>query len=414
MATINRNYRKLSAGYLFPEIARRARIYQEAHPGAKLHKLGIGNTTEALPEAVLDGLHAKVDRLGNADTYTGYGDEQGDTPLREALSGYYKSLGVDIAADEFFVSDGAKADAANIQSIFDSDNVVAVQDPAYPVYVDSNVVSGRTGLFDKAKGEYDGFVYLAGTEENGFFPEPPAEKVDLIYLCSPNNPTGAVATHAQLQSFVDYARTHKAVIVFDAAYAEYIADESLPRTIFEIPGARECAIEINSFSKFAGFTGVRLGWTIVPKELVAEDSEPGELHRMWFRRQVTFFNGASNIAQYGGLAVLSKEGLAQSREIIAYYMENARIIREGLRSVGLTVFGGDNAPYLWVKTPGGMKSWDFFDQLLQQCQVIATPGSGFGAAGEQFIRVSAFGHRENIQAAVESIKRNLIVEEGNR
>lgn len=414
MATINRNYRKLSAGYLFPEIARRARTYQEAHPGAKLHKLGIGNTTEALPEAVLDGLHAKVDRLGNADTYTGYGDEQGDTPLREALSGYYKSLGVDIAADEFFVSDGAKADAANIQSIFDSDNVVAVQDPAYPVYVDSNVVSGRTGLFDKAKGEYDGFVYLAGTEENGFFPEPPAGKVDLIYLCSPNNPTGAVATHAQLQSFVDYARTHKAVIVFDAAYAEYISDESLPRTIFEIPGARECAIEINSFSKFAGFTGVRLGWTIVPKELVAEDSEPGELHRMWFRRQVTFFNGASNIAQYGGLAVLSKEGLAQSREIIAYYMENARIIREGLRSVGLTVFGGDNAPYLWVKTPGRMKSWDFFDQLLQQCQVIATPGSGFGAAGEQFIRVSAFGHRENIQAAVESIKRNLIVEEGNR
>lgn len=407
MATINKNYRKLSAGYLFPEIARRAKAYQEAHPGAKLHRLGIGNTTEPLPQAILDGLHAKVDKLGHANTYTGYGDEQGDTPLREALSGYYKNLGVDVAPDEFFVSDGAKADAANIQSIFDTHNVIAIQDPAYPVYVDSNVVSGRTGLFDKEQGEYEGFVYLAGTEENGFFPEPPRQKVDLIYLCSPNNPTGAVASHQQLQAFVDYARKHHAVIIFDAAYAEYISDDSLPRSIFEIPGARECAIEINSFSKFAGFTGVRLGWTIVPKELVAEDSEPGELHKMWFRRQVTFFNGASNIAQAGGLAVLSEDGLAQSRKIIAYYMENARIIREGLRSVGLTVFGGDNAPYLWVRTPNRMKSWEFFDQLLNECQVIATPGSGFGAAGEHFIRVSAFGHRQDIVEAVELIKRNL-------
>lgn len=413
MATINKNFRKLSAGYLFPEIARRAKAYQEAHPDAKLHRLGIGNTTEALPKAVLDGLHAKVDRLGDAKTYTGYGDEQGDTPLREALSGYYRDLGVEIVPDEFFVSDGAKADAANIQSIFGSDNVVAIQDPAYPVYVDSNVVSGRTGLFDRNRGEYEGFVYLAGTEENGFFPEPPQEKVDLIYLCSPNNPTGAVATHEQLQAFVDYARKNKAVIIFDAAYAEYISDDSLPRTIFEIPGARECAIEINSFSKFAGFTGVRLGWTIVPKELVAEDSEPGELHKMWFRRQVTFFNGASNIAQAGGIAVLSTDGLVQSRQIIAYYMENARIIREGLRSVGLTVFGGDNAPYLWVRTPNGMGSWEFFDQLLTQCQVIATPGSGFGAAGDRYIRVSAFGHRENIVEAVDLIKKNLVISKEN-
>jgi LL-diaminopimelate aminotransferase len=413
MATINKNFRKLSAGYLFPEIARRAKAYQEAHPDAKLHRLGIGNTTEALPKAVLDGLHVKVDRLGDAKTYTGYGDEQGDTPLREALSGYYRDLGVEIAPDEFFVSDGAKADAANIQSIFGSDNVVAIQDPAYPVYVDSNVVSGRTGHFDRNRGEYEGFVYLAGTEENGFFPEPPQEKVDLIYLCSPNNPTGAVATHEQLQAFVDYARKNKAVIIFDAAYAEYISDDSLPRTIFEIPGARECAIEINSFSKFAGFTGVRLGWTIVPKELVAEDSEPGELHKIWFRRQVTFFNGASNIAQAGGIAVLSTDGLVQSRQIIAYYMENARIIREGLRSVGLTVFGGDNAPYLWVKTPNGMGSWEFFDQLLTQCQVIATPGSGFGAAGERYIRVSAFGHRENIVEAVDLIKKNLVISKEN-
>jgi LL-diaminopimelate aminotransferase len=321
---------------------------------------------------------------------------------------------VEISPDEFFVSDGAKADAANIQSLFDASNVVAVQDPAYPVYVDSNVVSGRTGIFNRDAGKYEGFVYLAGTEENGFFPEPPTEKVDLIYLCSPNNPTGAVANHAQLQSFVDYAREHKAVIIFDAAYAEYISDDSLPKTIFEIPGARECAIEINSFSKFAGFTGVRLGWTIVPKELTAEDAEPGELHKMWFRRQVTFFNGASNIAQAGGIAVLSEEGLAQSRAIIAYYMENARIIREGLRSVGLTAFGGDNAPYVWVKTPNNLRSWEFFDQLLQQCQVIVTPGSGFGAAGEHYIRVSAFGHREQIETAIKSITDNLVItERGN-
>lgn len=414
MATINRNFRKLSAGYLFPEIARRAKSYQAAHPNVVLHKLGIGNTTEPLPPAVLAGLHAKVDGLGNADTYTGYGDEQGDTPLREALSAYYRQLGVEIDPEEFFVSDGAKADAANIQAIFDTSNVVAIQDPAYPVYVDSNVVSGRTGLFNRTLGQYDGFVYLPGTEENGFFPEPPQQKVDLIYLCSPNNPTGAVATHSQLQAFVDYAREHKAVIIFDAAYAEYIGDPSLPRTIYEIPGARECAIEINSFSKFAGFTGVRLGWTIVPKELVAEDSQPGELHTMWFRRQVTFFNGASNIAQAGGIAVLSSEGLAQSRAVIAYYMENARIIRDGLRSVGLTVFGGDNAPYLWVKTPGSLSSWDFFDQLLNQCQVIATPGAGFGAAGEQYIRVSAFGHRGNIEKAVASIKNNLDITEEAR
>lgn len=408
MAIINNNYRKLSAGYLFPEIARRAKTYQDAHPGSMLHKLGIGNTTEPLPESILAGLHEKVNRLGKADTYTGYGDEQGDTPLREALAAYYKDMGIDISPDEFFVSDGAKADAANIQSLFDENNVVAIQDPAYPVYVDSNVVSGRTGRFDKNQGKYGGFVYLAGTEENGFFPTPPEGKVDLIYLCSPNNPTGAVATHEQLQAFVDYARNHKAVIIFDAAYAEYISDDSLPKSIFAIPGARECAIEINSFSKFAGFTGVRLGWTIVPKQLSAEDSKPGELHAMWFRRQVTFFNGASNIAQAGGLAVLSKQGLAQSRAIIQYYMENARIIREGLQSAGLTVYGGDNAPYVWVKTPQGMNSWEFFDQLLNQCQVIVTPGSGFGSAGEHYIRVSAFGHRDNIQAAVQSIQNNLV------
>jgi LL-diaminopimelate aminotransferase len=407
MATINPHYRKLSAGYLFPEIARRAKAYQEEHPKAVLHKLGIGNTTEALPPAILQGLHAKVDALASVETYTGYGDEQGDTPLREALSTYYKRFGVTLQSDEFFVSDGAKADAANIQSIFSEDNIIAIQDPAYPVYVDSNVVSGRTGLFNEATGQYDKFVYLPGTVENNFFPEVPKSKVDLLYICSPNNPTGAVATHEQLASYVKYARENKAVIIFDAAYCEYISDETLPRTIYEIEGAKECAIEINSFSKFAGFTGVRLGWTIVPHQLVCEGTKEGEIRSMWNRRQVTFFNGASNISQAGGLAVLSEQGLIESREVIAYYMENARIIREGLKKVGLTVYGGDNAPYLWVKTPGSMTSWQFFDKLLHECEVITTPGSGFGPAGEGFIRISSFGHRENIEKAVMSIVKNL-------
>ena len=287
MATINTNYRKLAAGYLFPEIARRAAAFQEQHPEATLFKLGIGNTTEPLTPAILEGLHGKVDALSNVETYSGYGDEQGDTPLREALSRYYRDMGVEIAPDEFFVSDGAKADAGNLQSIFSLDNVIAVQDPAYPVYVDSNVVSGRSGGFNAEMGHYDGFVYMPGSAETNFFPAVPSEKVDLMYICSPNNPTGAVASHEQLAEYVEYARRHKAIIIYDAAYAEYISDPALPKTIYEIEGARECAIEINSFSKFAGFTGVRLGWSVVPKEVIAENSEPGEIHKMWNRRQVT-------------------------------------------------------------------------------------------------------------------------------
>ncbi len=407
MATINTNYRKLAAGYLFPEIARRAQAYQNSNPGVSLFRLGIGNTTEPLTPAVLAGLHGKVDALSNVDTYSGYGDEQGDTPLREALSGYYKDMGVDIASDEFFISDGAKADAGNLQSIFSSDNVIAIQDPAYPVYVDSNVVSGRSGEFNSQQGHYEGFVYMPGTVETNFFPKVPEKKVDLMYICSPNNPTGAVASHEQLAEYIAYARKNKAVIIYDAAYAEYISDSTLPKTIYEVEGARECAIEINSFSKFAGFTGVRLGWTIVPKEVMAENSQPGEIHKMWNRRQVTFFNGASNIAQAGGLAVLSEKGLAEARDLIAYYMENARIIREGMQKVGFDVHGGDNAPYVWVKGPQGMSSWDLFDVFLTQCNVIVTPGSGFGPAGEGYVRLSAFGHRENIEQAVESIVSNL-------
>jgi LL-diaminopimelate aminotransferase len=284
-----------------------------------------------------------------------------------------------------------------------------VQDPAYPVYVDTNVISGRAGAHNSEKGLYEGLIYMPCTEENGFFPEVPKEKIDLIYLCSPNNPTGAVATREQLGTFVDYARKNRAVILYDASYSEYIADQSLPRTIYEIEGAAECAIEINSLSKFAGFTGVRLGWTVVPSTVMAEDSKPGEIRQLWNRRQSTFFNGASNIVQEGALAVFSEQGLSESARLVEYYMENARIIRSGMQSLGLTVYGGDNAPYIWLKTPGSMGSWEFFDKLLRETGVIGTPGAGFGPGGEGFFRLSAFGHREDIEAAVEAIKTNLIL-----
>ncbi|MDT4762040.1 LL-diaminopimelate aminotransferase [Sphaerochaeta sp. PS] len=407
MATINKNFEKLAGGYLFPEIARRTELWQKDNPEAKILRLGIGNTTEALPEAVCNAMRAKIDALSDRATYTGYGDEQGDTYLREALMHYYRRYGVSLEATEFFVSDGAKSDAANIQDIFGKHNVIAVQDPAYPVYVDSNVVGGRTGLFDKQKLCYDGFVYLKSCEENGFVPSPPEGKVDLIYLCSPNNPTGAVFTHGQLKAFVDYALEHKSVIIFDSAYSEYITEEGYPHSIYEIEGAKGCAIEINSFSKFSGFTGVRLGWTIVPKALECEDAKAGVLNALWNRRQCTFFNGASNIAQAGGFAALSGEGYEQSRALVDYYMENARIIREGLTRVGLTVYGGVNSPYIWAKTPNGMPSWEFFDLLLDSCHVVVTPGAGFGPAGEHFVRVSSYGHRENVVKAIASIEENL-------
>ena len=409
MATINTNFQKLASGYLFPEIARRTKVWQESNPGVEVLRLGIGNTTEALPPAVCDAMREKIKMLSDRATYSGYGDEQGDTALREALVRYYGRYGVELKSTEFFVSDGAKSDAANIQDLFSSENVVAIQDPAYPVYVDSNVVGGRTGLFNKEKGLYDGFVYLSSTEENGFIPSPPEQKVDLIYLCSPNNPTGAVATHAQLKAFVDYAIEHKSIIIFDSAYSEYVTEEGYPRSIYEVEGAKRCAIEINSFSKFSGFTGVRLGWTIVPEELECEDAPSGLLNSMWNRRQCTFFNGASNIAQAGGLAALEGEGYDQSRALVEYYLENARIIREGLEKVGLRVYGGVNSPYIWAKTPNGMDSWEFFDILLDKCHVVVTPGGGFGPSGAAFVRVSSYGHRENVIKAMAQIEENLQV-----
>jgi LL-diaminopimelate aminotransferase len=407
MAKINSNYDKLAAGYLFPEIAKRTKAFVEKNPGVEVLRLGIGNTTEPLSPSVISGLQLGVGKLADAKTYTGYGDEQGDARLRKAIADFYSKRGVLLQPDEIFVSDGAKPDSANIQSIFSESNVIAVQDPAYPVYVDTNVIAGRTG--SHLGSTYEGIVYMPCNEQNGFFPEVPKIKVDLIYLCSPNNPTGAVATREQLSQFIDYARKNKAVIIFDAAYHSYISDESLPRSIYEIEGAKECAIEINSFSKSAGFTGVRLGWCIVPKSAVAEDAPAGKLNALWNRRQTTMFNGASNIVQEGGLAALSESGLAENQKVIDYYMENARIIRDGLKAKGFSVFGGTNAPYLWVKTPGGMKSWDFFDKMLSEAHVVTTPGSGFGPSGEGYFRVSAFGHRENIIKAVESIKSNLRV-----
>lgn len=395
MATINSNYDRLKASYLFSEIAKRAKAFQEKHPGIKVMRLGIGNTTEALTPTVLKDLIKGVEKLGDVKTYTGYGDEQGDIRLRSALVEFYKKRRITVTPQEIFISDGAKPDTANIQSIFGQNNIVAVFDPAYPVYVDSAIIGGKK------------IVYMPCRKENGFIPDVPKRKVDIIYICSPNNPTGAVATKKQLEDFVDYATRNKAVIIFDAAYAEYITDKNLPKSIYEIPGGKECAIEINSFSKWAGFTGVRLGWSVVPMALVIEGTEKGKINSLWNRRQTTMFNGASNIAQVGGLAVLSKEGQKECRQLVSYYMENAKIIKSSLTKLGLKVFGGENAPYIWVKTPHNMSSWDFFDRLLNETHVVVTPGSGFGPHGEGYIRLSAFGKRADIEKAVENIKKNL-------
>jgi LL-diaminopimelate aminotransferase len=395
VAKINENYRKLQASYLFPEIARRTREFHERNPGVELVKLGIGDTTQPLTPTVIAALHTEVDNLANPKTYTGYGAEQGNPNLRQALADYYKQLGVYIEADEVFVSDGAKPDSANIQSIFADDSVIAVQDPVYPVYVDSAVIGGKT------------IVYMDCTEDNDFFPAVPDQKVDLIYLCSPNNPTGAVATHEQLKTFVDYARANDAVIIFDAAYSAFISDDSLPRSIYEVEGAETCAIELNSFSKLAGFTGVRLGWAVVPHKLSVEGTRPGEVQSLWNRRQSTMFNGASNVVQPAGVAVLSKQGLKEVQGLVDYYMANAKIIRDGLSDLGIVAFGGVNAPYIWAKTPGGLDSWEFFDKLMNQAHVVGTPGAGFGSQGEGYFRLSAFGHRTNIAKAIKSMEENL-------
>jgi len=394
MAKINPHYAEVSENYMFADVVRRARAFADAHPDVEILRLAIGNTTEPLVPAVIDGLKNSVDKLSRTETYTGYGDEQGNTNLRQAIAARYGARGVTIDASEVFVSDGAKPDCANVVSIFSDESVVAIQDPVYPVYRDANTIAGHR------------IVYMAATEANGFVPSLPSEHADIIFLCSPNNPTGAVMTREQLKEFVDYALAHKAVLVFDAAYSEYVRDQTIPRSIYEIPRASACAIEIQSFSKSAGFTGVRLGWTIVPKTLVAEDAAEGTLNQYWNRRQSTMFNGASNIAQEGGLAALSPEGDRQTHEQVDYYMENARIIREGLSGAGFTLYGGLHAPYIWLKCPAGRSSWQFFDELLEKAHVVTTPGSGFGKNGEGYMRISAFGHREDIEKAVRSIADN--------
>ena len=408
MATINENYKKLAAGYLFPEIAKRTKDFSEKNPGVHLLKLGIGNTTEPLTPTVIEGLHRAVDELATVETYSGYGDSSnGEQNLRELLQKLYNERDVSLEISEIFVSDGAKPDSGNIQSIFGLQNRVAVQDPAYPVYVDTNVIAGRAAVYNSEKGLYEGLIYMPCVEDNQFFPSIPDEKVDLIYLCSPNNPTGAVATKEQLQKFVDYARQHHAVIIFDAAYSAFISDDTLPRSIFEVEGSKECAIEINSFSKVAGFTGLRLGWSVVPRTLVAENAEPGDIHSLWDRRQNTFFNGASNIVQAGGVAALSTQGRQECQGLVDYYMDNANLIHQALTKMDMNVYGGINAPYVWLMAPDGMTSWEFFDKLLNEAHVVGTPGSGFGPSGEGFVRLSAFGHRQDIERAVTSIQNHL-------
>ncbi len=407
MVRINKNYDKLQGAYLFSEIAKRTKDFTDKNPGVEISRLGIGDTTQPLTPTVIKGLTEGVEKLSSAKTYTGYGPAQGSLKLRTALADYYKKRNVDLSLEEIFISDGAKSDSANIQSIFGPDSIVAVADPVYTVYVDSNVIAGRTGEFNE--GMYKGLVYMECSEKNGFIPTPPNGKTDLIYLCSPNNPTGAVATRAELKAFVDYALLNKAIIIFDASYAEYISDNTLPKSIYEIEGAKKCAIEINSFSKWAGFTGVRLGWTVVPIELILEGEEnlPGKVNSIWNRRQSTMFNGASNISQEGALAVLSPAGQSESKKLVEYYMGNAKIIKEGLSGLGFKVFGGEHAPYIWLKTPESQTSWEFFDKLLKVAHVVGTPGSGFGLAGEGYFRLSAFGDRDNIKKAISSIKENI-------
>ncbi|OLT63008.1 LL-diaminopimelate aminotransferase [Moorena bouillonii] len=411
MATINDNYLKLKAGYLFPEIARRVNTFAEANPDAKLIKLGIGDVTEPLPAACRTAIIKAVEEMGDRATFKGYGPEQGYPWLREKIASHdFQGRGCEIEAGEIFISDGSKCDTGNILDIFGNDNTIAVTDPVYPVYVDTNVMAGHTGDANDA-GKYEGLVYLPITAENNFTAEIPSEKVDLIYLCFPNNPTGATASKDYLKTWVDYAKANGSVIFFDAAYEAFITDPDLPHSIYEIDGARDCAIEFRSFSKNAGFTGTRCALTVVPKTLTAKASDGSdvELWKLWNRRHCTKFNGVSYIVQRGAEAVYSEEGQGQVKALVNFYLENAKIICDQLTAAGLTVYGGVNAPYVWVKTPNGLSSWDFFDKLLNTANVVGTPGSGFGAAGEGYFRISAFNSRENVDEAMQRITEKFKV-----
>ena len=402
MATINRNYLKLPGSYLFSTIGRKVKEYGERNPEADIIRLGIGDVTRPLAPSIIQALHSAVEEMSKEESFKGYAPDLGYEFLRDIIAKKdYQERGCQIQADEIFVSDGAKSDCGNIQEIFGVENKIAVCDPVYPVYVDSNVMAGRTGEYDVASQRFHGVIYMPCTEENGFMPELPKEVPDLIYLCFPNNPTGAVMKKADLQRWVDYAREHKAVILYDSAYEAYISEEDVPHSIYECEGARECAIEFRSFSKTAGFTGLRLGYTVVPKDLLVEGVA---LHSLWARRHGTKFNGAPYIVQKAGEAVYSLAGRKEVEEQIAYYMGNAKIILEGLQAAGFEASGGKNAPYIWLKTSNCMTSWEFFDMLLEKANVVGTPGSGFGPHGEHYFRLTAFGSRENTIRAMERFK----------
>jgi LL-diaminopimelate aminotransferase len=410
MALVNENYLKLSGNYLFSEIARRVNQFKTNNPEADIIRLGIGDVTRPLAPAVIEAMHKGVEEMGSSETFRGYGPDQGYQFLIEKIiENDFNPRGVELSVDEVFVSDGAKSDTANFQELFGVDNIMAVTDPVYPVYVDSNVMAGRTGKFNSEKGQYENIVYLPCKEKNGMKPTLPETRVDMIYLCFPNNPTGMTLSKEELKQWVDYARENRSIILFDAAYEAFIQEDGVPHSIFEIEGAREVAVEFRSFSKTAGFTGTRCAYTIVPKEVLVYDSkgEAHSLNQLWLRRQSTKFNGASYPVQAGAVAVFSEEGKRQIRETIDYYMENARIIREGLQEAGYTIFGGVNAPYIWMKTPNNMGSWEFFDKLMKDAHVVGTPGAGFGANGEGYFRLTSFGSRENTLKAIDRIKTRM-------
>lgn len=408
MTSINQNYLELQGSYLFSEIAKRRTKFIQENPNAEIISLGIGDVTRGLPEAVLNAMHGAVDELASPGSFRGYGPEQGyDFLINAIIDNDYKARGIDIAANEVFVSDGSKCDVGNIQEIFSDNSIVAVQDPVYPVYVDTNVMAGRSGKFNQETKRYENIVYLECTSENDFKPSLPTGKVDIIYLCYPNNPTGMTLTKEELKVWVDYAKANNCIILYDSAYEAFIQEEDVPHSIYEIEGAKEVAIEFRSFSKTAGFTGVRCAYTVVPRELKGFDAAGNQvlINDLWNRRHTTKFNGVSYVTQRGAAAIYSAEGKEQIKALVDYYMTNAGIIRDGLASIGLEVYGGVNAPYIWLKTPNGMDSWSFFDKLLSEANIVGTPGVGFGQSGQGYFRLTAFGSRENTEKAVERIRK---------
>ena len=411
MAFVNENYLKLPGSYLFSEIAKRVAAYTQTHPEADVIRLGIGDVTRPLPPAVINSLHSAVDDMASPETFHGYGPEQGYDFLREAIIRTdYNTRGISLDVDEVFVSDGAKSDTGNIGDIFGVQNIVAICDPVYPVYADTNAMAGRAGSYG-SDGRWDRLVYMPCTAENGFVPALPEKRADIIYLCFPNNPTGTTISKTELAKWVAYARENHSIILYDAAYEAYISENDVAHSIYEIEGAKEVALEFRSFSKNAGFTGTRCAFTVVPKELSAytEDGRKVSVNQLWNRRQTTKFNGVPYVVQKGAEAVYTEEGQRQIKELVGYYMENAKVIREGLRALGLEAFGGVNAPYIWLKTPDGLSSWDFFDKLLSEANVVGTPGSGFGPSGEGYFRLTAFGSKESTVEAVERIKTRLVL-----